>query len=535
MITQPAVPIGPKKSVFKKQMPTLLGLALLVVGLGVAAFLFSQGTGIFLPRATPETTPKNVRVSNVTEDGFYLTFLTDSETPGFVKYGEEKDKYTQIGDERDQLSGTVGNYQLHHIRVKGLKAGTNYFYVIGTGGGSLFDDNGEPFVIRTAAAAGTQPKVSNAYGTLKTDNGSPAEGWVVFITTEESGTQSSLVRDTGSWAVALSNARTRDGSGFAQIEEGDLLSIQVQGPNPNDKMESESTLEAEKSIDLIFGSESGMHTQDSSDDSQSEQTVGGIEEAGTEVLQDSNASGSAEASESQTLVAGMEESENPSTTPASESAEIITSINLAEVSETEQPVVETTQPKIEGTAPANLVISIEVNSESQVNTQVTTDENGDFVVDIAALGANLEPGEHTITYSYVDPATGQTVSKTQSFVVRPKATFAAPAQTTQSTSASTTGTQLAQAPTPTPLPFGTNNPIPVGSPTPTPAFTPIPATPSATLTPTPISTGSATTSGNLIASGSVGTTALLLGGGLFFIISAVWSWWIARELQGKIA
>ncbi len=538
MITQPAVPIGPKKSVFKKQMPTLLGLALLVVGLGVAAFLFSQGTGIFLPRATPETTPKNVRVSNVTEDGFYLTFLTDSETPGFVKYGEEKDKYTQIGDERDQLSGTVGNYQLHHIRVKGLKAGTNYFYVIGTGGGSLFDDNGEPFVIRTAAAAGTQPKVSNAYGTLKTDNGSPAEGWVVFITTEESGTQSSLVRDTGSWAVALSNARTRDGSGFAQIEEGDLLSIQVQGPNPNDKMESEATLEAEKSIDLIFGSQSGTDSQQNSDASGSTQPVAGAEELDEEELaQNSNASSSGQENESQTMVAGEEEPGNQSDTPASGSAEI-TTIKLAEVEETEQPVVETTQPKIEGTAPANLVITIEVNSDSQVNTQVTTDENGNFVVDIAALGANLEPGEHSIKYSYVDPATGQTVTKTQTFVVRPKATFAAPAQTTQSTSASTTGTQLAQAPpppTPTPLPFGTNNPIPVGSPTPTPTTTPIPATPSATLTPTPISTGSATTSGNLIASGSVGTTALLLGGGLFFIISAVWSWWIARELQGKIA
>lgn len=527
MINQPTAPVATKKSLFKRQMPTLLGLALLVVGLVTAALLFSQGTGIFLPRATPETTPKSVRISNVTEDGFYITFLTDAEVPGFVKYGEEKGKYTQIGDERDQLSGQIGNYQLHHIRIKGLKAGTNYYYVIGTGAGALFDDNGEPFVVRTAAAAGTQPKVSNAYGTLKTENGSPATGWVVFVTTENSGTQSSLVRDTGSWAVALSNARTRDGSGFAEIKDGDLLSIQVQGPNPKDKMDAEAALKAEQSIDLTFGAENPVVSSDES----SEAT------ASAETTETTPPSSEATPSPSldQTMLAESNDSSDSAT--ATDSAEIITTLDLTTVAEADKPVVETSQPEIKGTAPANLVISIEVHSDNQVSTQVTSDDNGNFSVDLATLGANLEPGEHTVTYSYVDPSTGQTVTRNQTFVVNPKATYATSAPTNQPTSSTSTGTQLAQATTPTPLPFGTNNPVPFNTPTPipTPAVVPSTATPAATITPAPTATSSATTSGQLIQSGSVGTTALLLGGGLFFIISAVWSWWIARELQGNVA
>lgn len=509
---------------FKKQMPTLLGLALLIVGLVAAAILFSQGTGIFLPRATPETTPKNVRVSNITEDGFYITFLTDSEVPGFVRYGTKEGDYTQIGDERDQLSGQVGSYQLHQIRVKGLQAGTNYFYVIGTGNGALFDDNGEPFVIKTAVAVGTQPKVNSAYGTLKLANGSPAEGWVVFVTTGDAGTQSSLVRDTGSWAIALSNARKRDGSGFAEIKDGDILNIQVQGPRPNDTMQAEAMLEADKPIELVFGSDKPVLPSSSEEASASAEEV--VEEVPSDVPD----------AESGTLIANEGE-EATEASSASDSAEPITTLDLTQIAETDpHPVVETSQPIITGSAPANLVITIEVNSETKVNTQVNSDENGNFTVDIAALSANLEPGEHSIKYSYVDPATGQTVTKTQTFVVRPKAQFAQAATPapTQSTS-----TQIAQAqvPTPTPLPFGTNNPVPITSPTPMPTESPLPTAPVATVSPTLTASGSgtATTGGQLIASGSVGTTALLLGGGLFFVISAVWSWWIARELQGNVA
>lgn len=543
MITPPAAPLKSNRGLLKKQFPTLLGLLLLVVGLAVAATLFGQGTGIFLPRASPETTPKNIRVSNVSDDGFYVSFYTDSEVPGFVKYGTEKNKYTQVGDERDQLTGAVGNYNLHYIRVKGLQPSTTYYYVLGTGSGALFDDNGEPFVIKTAARSGTQPKVSNAYGTLKTESGLPAEGAVVFVTAPGAGTQSALVRNTGSWAVSLSNARTKDGASYAPIAEGDQLIIQAQGKSLSQKMDTTIILKLEESIDLAFGNSnpgnSNTVASDMNDSGESSALDAGLV-APLSNETDTSDSASPSASLGDFISDSTTRTGGSASEAASGSAEPLTTVvDLTIATDSATPlVVETTQPVIEGKAPANVVLTVEIHSENQIQTQVTTDANGNFSIDVEELGKNLEPGDHEITYTYVDPTTGKPVTVTKEFTVKPRVAFASnnTGETSTQSTSSDTATQIAQV-TPTPNPYGTNNPYPVATPRPatgsatnaTGSATPKPATASARTASG--SARSATSSGTLMASGSVGTTTLLLAGGLFFLISGLWSWWIARELN----
>ncbi len=556
---QPAPATGKRQSAFlKRQFPTLLGLILLVVGLGIAAVLFGQGTGIFLPRASPETTPKNIRVSNVSDDGFYVTFLTDVATAGFVRYGTEKNKYQQVGDERDQLSGTVGEYTLHHIRIKGLQPSTTYYYVLGTGKGALFDDGGEPFVIRTAARTGTQPRVSNAYGTLMNQNGTPAEGAVVFVTAPGAGTQSSLVRNSGGWSVSLSNARTKDGSGFADIPTGTEVVIQVQGTSGSQKMDTTATITSNQAIDLVFGAQnSGSASGRTNGDSNSlpNESNGSPTQYATSSptladnltslatqssqfsssLVDSSASSSATKSallKNNLLLATSSANASASANATASAEPLVVVLDLEKASESAQPVVETTRPTITGTAKPNVVINVQINSETKINTQATADDNGEFYVDLDELGKDLEPGNHSITYSYVDPMTGETITETQEFVVNPRPTYAT----------SNTNSNLAQAqamatprPTPTPTPatpYGTSNPYPIDS-SPKPSTGSAVASPSASASPsaTPRSTiKPATNSGTLMNSGSVSTTALLLAGGLFFIVSGIWSWWISREL-----
>jgi hypothetical protein len=97
----------------KKQIPTILGLLILFVALISGVLLFGQGTGVFAPRATPQTTPKNIRISNLTDKSFTVSFYTDESTVAFIKYGEEaKTLNKQASDDRDQLSGVVKDYRL---------------------------------------------------------------------------------------------------------------------------------------------------------------------------------------------------------------------------------------------------------------------------------------------------------------------------------------------------------------------------------------------------------------------------------------
>src|SRR5690606_12599373 len=101
---------------------------------------------VFSPRATPQTMPKNIQVTNLSDTGFSISFVTDEAVAGFIKYGTSpSDLSQQAGDDRDQLTGTVGTFMTHHITLRGLQPNTQYYYELGTGTSATFDNNGAPY------------------------------------------------------------------------------------------------------------------------------------------------------------------------------------------------------------------------------------------------------------------------------------------------------------------------------------------------------------------------------------------------------
>src|SRR5258708_6437487 len=106
----------------QKRIPTLLGLGVLIVGLIAGIVFLGQGFGAFSPRATAQTTPKNIQISNITDNGFTVSFLTDDSTVSFVKYGTTATALNlQVSDDRDQISGTVSTYTTHYISLRELQ------------------------------------------------------------------------------------------------------------------------------------------------------------------------------------------------------------------------------------------------------------------------------------------------------------------------------------------------------------------------------------------------------------------------------
>lgn len=507
---------APTGKLLQKRIPTFLGLGFLVIALIIGVIFMGQGGGVFAPRATPETTPKNVKVTNVTDTTFTVSFLTDSVTTGFVKYGTEEGKLTlRSSDDRDQLSGTISEYSLHHITVRNLTPGTNYFYVIGTNGGSLFDNNGETFSIQTAKRAGAPSAAKTIYGSVTSESTAPAAGAVVYIKVDGAGDMSALVTNAGGWAVPLSNARTPDGAAYAVIGNETPLNISVQGPKITQTAQGSLTVaEAQPVPTITFGR--GLAQAPMTDEEEPEMTPTPTPTPSptpsptptptpTPVP---SASPVASDSASQSLLAGATDASGSAT--ASGSAEVV----VVDLQETEKPVVTTSQPTITGKAPSNVKIKIEVHSENQVETEVTSDINGDFEVDLAELGANLEPGEHTVTYTYTDPVTGKDVTTTKTFTVAPKG-----------------GAVLAQAstPTPSPTPFGSSNPYPIGGATTSASASPSASPTTASGSAASTRSGQVSTSSGMPVSGAIGTTLALIFGGLFFIIAGSWSFWISSQ------
>lgn len=544
------------KKLLDKRIPTILGMIVLVGALISGIVFLGEGPGVFAPRATPSTTPKNIKVTNVTDNSFTVSFLTDEATPGFVKYGTSASSLdSQASDDRDQLTGTVSDYKMHHVTVRGLQQSTTYHYTLGTGSGSSFDNNGQPFTIKTAARNGAPAAAKTIYGSISTQGGTPAEGAVVYVTTATAGEMSSLVKSSGSWAIPLSNARTKDGSAYAQITDSDSLLILVQGTMPTETIEFQTTVGDSQPVPtLTFGQPAPETTTTSPTPEPSTNpsptppptTAENPDMYGDEMINPDELGPSQEESIESELaledpfadLSDLEalESEFDSEDPysgeegtGSESARTATiqdaaqptptPVTIVDLSKNEPQQVTTTQPKIVGKAAPNVTVTLQVNSETQINQTVTANENGDFELDIAALSENLEPGQHSATYSYTDPNTGETITETVTFTVADPQ-------------------QLAQA-----EPYGSGNPYPPAStsPTPTPSATPETASQSAQASDEAEASESAdatdaartsqpATDSGIPVSGSVATTLALVFGGLFFIISGLWSFWISHQL-----
>ncbi|HYD34937.1 MAG TPA: fibronectin type III domain-containing protein [Vitreimonas sp.] len=540
-----------QKSFLQKQIPTLLGLFVLVVALGAGLVFFSSGNGLnFSPRATPQTTPKNIRVSNVSDTSFTVSFLTDESTAGFIKYGKDsKSLKSQASDDRDQLSGNVGSYPLHHVTVRGLEPGVTYYYTLGTGSGATFDNNGAPFTITTAKRSGTPSAAKTVYGCVNTEAGTPAEGSVVYVSMPSMGEMSSLVKSSCSWAVPLSNARLADGSGYATVTDTDNLNITVQGPSTTQTSQLNTTVaQAQPVPNITFGQAitvapaAPINTMTTANGTPTGTTpMASAEPAilpspspivstqGGGLSDLANASGAAATtavSSGSSTVTRVSSGSATVSTSSSASASTTTA-TVVDLQKTTEQIVTTTTPVITGKAAPGVRVKIEVHSETQIYEELVADGNGGFSLDIATLSQQLEPGEHTVTYSYTDPATGKEVTKTQTFTVQPKTTLAQ-ASTPGTGGTTKTSTSSAKAsPSPSPSPFGSGNPFPIGG-------TATKSTQTATKSSTATSSGRTSipsTKSAIPVSGSTETTLALLVGGFFFILAGAWSFWLAQQIE----
>ena len=508
------------KKLLDKRIPTILGIIILVVALISGTLLIGKGGGVFAPRASEETTPKNVKITNINDTSFTISFLTDMKVAGFVKYGTDAGSLkSQASDDRDQITGTIGEFQIHHITIRGLQQATTYYYLIGTGSGSTFDDNGQPFKIKTATRNGSPAAAKTIYGSVTTESGAPAQGSIVYVEVKGAGIMSSQVKSSGSWAIPLSNARTIDGSAYATISDQNDVMINVQGPLVSQKASFVTTVEHSQPVPgIAFGQNAvADNTQDTVETSESirETTITPVIEPEVETVE------TEKVDEDINLETKMDmETESAKEASQSGRTALLDDLLNDDVSSTKSAVTELnleiedyqtvtiSNPIITGKALPGVKVTISVHSDTQIQQDLVADENGNFALDISKLSESLEPGQHTVTYSYTDPITGEIIEKTVEFAVDDTSQQLAYNQESEEES----------------VPYGSGNPYPIDN-----ASKSAEASESAVATQEARADLPATDEGVPI-SGSVGTTLALVFGGLFFIISGLWSFWISTQL-----
>jgi hypothetical protein len=190
-----------------QKIPTFIALVLLVVIVVVVSAAVNTITKT-TTQASASITPSEIRITNITDKGFTVTWTTADPATGSIAVSDGKRSQT-YSDDRDK-TGKMGRYITHSITVRETTPNTTHQVKLLSNGKTVLKD-GKPYTITTAS--GTDPVQSGyepAFGTVVTSENTPASGTLVYVTLEGSQELSSLAGPTGSWIVPLNMIRTQD-------------------------------------------------------------------------------------------------------------------------------------------------------------------------------------------------------------------------------------------------------------------------------------------------------------------------------------
>ncbi len=428
----------------QKKLPALLGILFMIGGAFAGVIIVLQGT-FFSPQASPETVPQKVKITNLTENAFVVSWTTQGQAVGYILLGEEEEQLKRsVADQRDQLSGEGGQYKMHHIYVRELKPSTTYYFKIGSGERELFDNNGVPFQVQTAAALGTPPPPETIYGTVLNPAKTPADDAIVYVGIPGSTPLSALVQQKGSFAIPLSTARTLSLDSYVSINPDTIIEMLVQSGRGDEGRIRATLSQAQPLPDIVLNttgqvvdiSGQAALTEEPSAQSSAASSVSSAPgfDPLTRTLEGSATGGSKFVFEDVSLL-------------IDEASEVISIEQLP----ADHVTVAELQPSFSGQAPPNTTLTVTINSPRAYTDNVTVDSLGNWSYEVPG---ELEPGQHTIALSFTDE-NGILKQVKRTFVVAAYAAEGAPSYTsTPSASLAPTltprpTTQVTQVPTPT--------------------------------------------------------------------------------------
>lgn len=465
------------KGLFSKKIPTLVGVLILLAGLGAGIVLVSQRQFIGT-KAGPTESPKNVKITNKSTNGFTVSWTTDTSVTGFAKFSENPAQVTTpAGDARDQISGTAQSYTNHYININGLGADKTYYFVLGSGP-LTYNDDGKPFQIRTGKQV-VPPPEDVISGKIINSQESLVSGAVVYVEVEGGEPLSTITKADGTWRLNLASARNKAGDVLEYDKDKALISIFVQAGTSGTATAITNTAKDSPVPDIMLGKNQSF--------------VDALPGA----LSDQQAEQTTKVGEGFKDVAKAMTIDLPVATETTGSFQILNPQLNGEM-------VATSSPEFRGKALPGTDIKVTVHSLVELSQVIKANKDGAWSW---TPPQGLEPGIHTLTLEYQDEK-GILQKIERSFTVLAADAYAGTPAFTATPSATI-------APTPTATPSAKPTPSATLTPSLTPVVTPT-ATPSATPTEVVVMMP-ATESSTLESTGALSNTVMLLGFGLGLI------------------
>jgi len=435
----------------EKRIPTILALLLVLIGIGTTAFLVEDFQNI-KTQAQPSIIPQEVKITNLSSNGFTVSWITEEKTQGFVAFGEEKSLGKTAFDERDKEEN-LDKYFTHHISIKNLKPESTYYFKI-ISQGATFDQNSFPYDVKTTPVfSNSLSPIEPAYGTVLNKNSAPVEGAIVYLNFKGALPLSALTKSSGNFLIPLSLAVKLDFHGYFTPKEREKEEIIVRAGINETATAITDTNNDSPVPTMILGKSYDFQSQKEKQNK------------------------SLTKKELPPKVLGIEEiSQEPAILFPKEGTPLL------------DP-----KPLFKGRGVFRNKVTIKIESSAVIEETVVVDPNGQWFF---RPKEPLSPGKHTITIITKD-TNGKKITLSQTFFILKSGTQvlgeSTPSATLTPTPSSTITPTLPTTPTPSVL-------------SPTPTLPPITPTPS--LTPGIFSL--------TISFLSLGVFLLLIGGGLLF-------------------
>lgn len=380
-------------AILNKKLPTIIGLFILVIGLIAGVFLVKQRQ-LLTPKASlDKNQPQNVVISNISTDSFTVSFTTAETTPAYLLVSNNSDlkidNSAQFIDNRDQLTGDLGNYKTHYITVVNGKSYQNspfqlepnksYYFKIGlgtpVGTKKLFDNSGQAFKMNTANTP-INKGADLIGGTVIDSNGQKINNALVYLSMPGASPLADYTKQ-GRFGIPINTAYSSD---LTQAASYDPLATIIEIVIKKDgKSSTVKSVTGTKNIpEVILGQNYDLTKQ------VRPQNVGAQNVPGDDVDIPTPAP--------KTKKSGF--GANNLGTQNLDNSKDLAITNPSK----ENEILSTQKPEFSGTGPAGEVINLKIESEETINASVSVNNNGYWTY---STPQGLTPGDHTITISYL--------------------------------------------------------------------------------------------------------------------------------------
>lgn len=191
------------------KIPTILGLSVLLIGLGVGIILTSQNQ-ILKSRAGVSQTPKEITVTNINDTTASIHWMTDQETTGFITAGPSAGLGLTFNDERDKKG--LSPHKIHFVTLNNLSPLTTYYFKVNSGSTA----SGEVLTFTTSATippSGVQPLIGAVV-----DNATAVSEALVTLDLPGAQKLSTVTKSAGNFILPLSNLKNSSLSENVNLE-----------------------------------------------------------------------------------------------------------------------------------------------------------------------------------------------------------------------------------------------------------------------------------------------------------------------------